>query len=450
MDEILRSVAHSPAHALAAQRPGAIVQVWIDGETRWEHVSGCADVDSGELLTKNTTVPLASLSKQFVGMATALCVESGLLRLDDPLEKYVPGCCPGGAVVRLRHLLHHTSGIRDYVTLLRLAGLGGRRSTGLQLLELIRRQPRLNFAPGTEFCYSSSGYLLLSLAVERATRVAFRDFCRRQIFAPLSMSSSAILATPALPAAKGHLGADADFARSPEQPSRNAAVVYSTARDMKHWNDNWSDPQLGSEPDRLICFCQRPGRTDGGTEVAYAAGWYCGNRNGHRVLFHRGQHAGYDGFYYRVPDLRISVLVLSNYRWPDAHLLGLRLVDRVMIGTADPPGARRSRPSPINDGTSSVENAVQSAPTRRECEMCCGEYYCEEIDTVYRVVREGNGLVLVGGSDSPREHLLKVGPNLWMLPSRLVRFVTAERGNIVGLVVETPLVRDLSFSRQAR
>ena len=169
--------------------PGCAVGVVRDGQLAFAKGYGMADLEHDTPITPSTRFYIASLSKQFTAMSIVLLAQEGRLSLDDWVRRWVPQVPSFGAPITLRQLLHHTSGLRDYFTLLALSGWP---SDGLltepQFIDLVSRQKNLNFTPGDEFLYSNTGYALLAMVVERASGQSLRDYAADHIFKPLGMT----------------------------------------------------------------------------------------------------------------------------------------------------------------------------------------------------------------------------------------------------------------------
>ena len=169
--------------------PGCAVGVVRDGQLAFAKGYGMADLEHDTPITPSTRFYIASLSKQFTAMSIVLLAQEGRLSLDDWVRRWVPQVPSFGAPITLRQLLHHTSGLRDYFTLLALSGWP---SDGLltepQFVDLVSRQKNLNFTPGDEFLYSNTGYALLAMVVERASGQSLRDYAADHIFKPLGMA----------------------------------------------------------------------------------------------------------------------------------------------------------------------------------------------------------------------------------------------------------------------
>ena len=153
--------------------PGAAVAVVRDGKIVFQNAYGMADLERGVALTPQSAFEIGSISKQFTAMCVLLLEHDGKLALDDDIRVTIPEMPTYEEAITLRHLLHHTSGIRDIETLVPLAGLPWvNYQSPAEQLELIARQKALNFSPNSRFLYSNSGYVLLALVVERVSEVA--------------------------------------------------------------------------------------------------------------------------------------------------------------------------------------------------------------------------------------------------------------------------------------
>src|SRR5271168_1739825 len=172
--------------------PGCALSVIKDGQIIYKHGYGMADLDHDIPITPETVFHVASISKQFTAAAILLLAEDGKLSLDDDVHKYITELPDFGVRITLRHLLHHTSGLRDQWELLGLAGW--RYSLDLitddDVLELMSRQKELNFKPGDKYVYCNTGFTLLAQIVKRVSGESLREFTVNRIFKPLDMKST--------------------------------------------------------------------------------------------------------------------------------------------------------------------------------------------------------------------------------------------------------------------
>src|SRR5690606_25352581 len=161
-----------------------------DGHDVLSRAYGMADLEHDIRNSPGTIFEAGSVSKQFTAAAILLLVEDGVLSLDDDVRKYVPELPDYGHTITLRHLLTHTSGLRDWGAVAAIAGWGRnvRTHTHDHVVDILSRQRALNFTPGAEYSYSNSGYNLLAVIVDRTSGMSFADFSRTRIFEPLGMT----------------------------------------------------------------------------------------------------------------------------------------------------------------------------------------------------------------------------------------------------------------------
>lgn len=177
--------------------PGAAVAVVRTGEPTFLGAFGMADLELETPVTPSTRFPIASVSKQFTGACLALAIEAGLLAADDHLREFIPELADFADPITLEHLIRHTSGLRDVVQLLPLAGWRDWDvTTHTDALELILGQREGNFAPGSSWSYSNTGYVLLAEVLQRVTGRSFRALASDWIFEPLRMDATHVQDDP--------------------------------------------------------------------------------------------------------------------------------------------------------------------------------------------------------------------------------------------------------------
>jgi CubicO group peptidase (beta-lactamase class C family) len=182
LDELLKSWDRSDA-------PGIAVAVVRDGDVVYRRGFGLANLEHDVPIRPDSVFYLASVSKQFAAAATLIAAEEGKLSLDDSVRKYITELPDYAQPITIRHLINHTSGLRDYLWIMAWAGIPLENVYSEdELVTLIARQKRLNFAPGDDYSYSNSGYFLLSQAIKRATQRSLRQYAEDKIFKPLKMT----------------------------------------------------------------------------------------------------------------------------------------------------------------------------------------------------------------------------------------------------------------------
>ena len=173
-----------------ATTPGCAVGVSLQGRSVLEKAYGMADLEHDVPNTPDTIFEAGSVSKQFTAAAVLLLARDGKLSLDDQVRKYIPELPDYGAPLTIRHMLNHTSGLRDWGSVAGIAGWprGTRVHTHAHVLDIVSRQRSLNFPSGTRYSYSNTGYNLAAIIVSRVSGQSFAEFTRARIFEPLGMT----------------------------------------------------------------------------------------------------------------------------------------------------------------------------------------------------------------------------------------------------------------------
>jgi CubicO group peptidase (beta-lactamase class C family) len=302
--------------------PGCAVGVIQKGALVYSRGYGEADLFRRMRNTPETAFYLASLSKQFTAMSVVLLAQEGKLALTDDVRRWVPEVPKLGAITLL-DLLQHTSGLRDYFTLL---GINGWRSNELlterELLDLVSRQKALNFPAGEEFLYSNTGYALLSVVVRRASGQTLRDFAADRIFKPLGMTNTQFRddhTSRIEGEAIGYLPQNGRYSVSiPQLDVVGDGGVFSTVGDLARWDGNLDSGIVGGKDGVKLLLTA--GTLRDGRSTGYALGLNIGSFNGSRLVSHSGSYGGYHATYLRFPDDRMSVIALCNVATSSSQL----------------------------------------------------------------------------------------------------------------------------------
>lgn len=315
-------------HVLAVLRAGEIEQL---------EVTGLANTDTGEPLAAGSLFYVGSLAKQFVAACARLLADDGALDLDAPVATYVEGLPGWGRDVKIRHLVHHTSGLadRNYADFpgVPIDGVPARDSDNA--IEEIRKIEAPATAPGSRYRYANRGYHLLGYAITRAAGESIASFARRRLFDPLSLTQSFFRDAPSdLPghAARGHFEA-VDGATYVE-PARFHAVgaggLWTNVADLARWDAAFYDESTVAP--RLTVR----GVLDDGTPIHYAWGLSVRTHRGQPIHSHGGSFPGWNAKMIRFPAQRTTVLVLANHEELDVSALALDTADAVLAGVLDP------------------------------------------------------------------------------------------------------------------
>ncbi len=311
--------------------PGCSLGVMENGKMIYAKGYGLADLEWNIPNSPSTVFDIGSTSKQFTAASIVLLEEQGKLSLDDNIAKYLPEMPAYAQDISIRELLYHTSGIRDYLTLMQLAGVNfDGVTTDDDALSLIARQKALNFTPGSEFLYSNSGFFLLSIIVKHVTGKNLAEFEQKNIFDPLDMKHTLVLdnhtriiprrATGYAPKKEG--GFQRDMSGF-EQTGDGA--VQTTVEDLLRWDDNFCHPTIGGE--RMIHELLTPGVLNSGKKIDYALGLMVGKYRGLPTVSHGGAWAGYRAEMLRFPAQHFSVACLCNVANANPSALARKVAD---------------------------------------------------------------------------------------------------------------------------
>ena len=320
--------------------PGCAMAVYRDGEIAYEHGYGEASLELGVPITPRTVFDIGSTSKQFTAFSILLLERDGKLSLDDDVRKYVPELQPMPRPVTLRHLMLHTSGLRDYLTLWALAGMKTENwTTQAEAVQLVARQKQPNFPAGDEWLYSNTGYLLLGETVKRVSGKSLPEFAAERIFRPLGMDHTFYLDdhTRVVPGkAEGYVprrGGGFSVELSDFEQTGDGAVQTSV-EDLLLWDRNFYQPKVGDQA--LLEKAQTVGILNDGKKLDYAAGLMIGTYRGLPTVRHGGSWAGYRADLLRFPGVRTSVACLCNLGTANPSALADRVADVVLASRLQP------------------------------------------------------------------------------------------------------------------
>lgn len=295
--------------------PGVALAIIQDGRILYERGYGMANLEYNIPITPSTVFRIGSTSKQFTAAAIAMLALEGKISLDDDIRKYIPEIPAYGKPITIQHLIHHTSGLRDYTMLLPLAGYrpDGDCPPVEETIEILSRQKNLNFLPGEKFSYSNSGYFLLAVIVERVTGKSLDEFARERIFGPLGMKNTHFHDdhTKLVPhRADGYSPTKNGFRLDMSNWNHvGDGGLFTTVEDLFLWDQAFYNHQLGRE---LIDLLQTPGRLDNGQELDYAFGLVIGEYRGLKTVGHGGSWVGFRSAILRFPEQKFSVICLAN------------------------------------------------------------------------------------------------------------------------------------------
>jgi CubicO group peptidase (beta-lactamase class C family) len=368
-----------------AATPGCAVAVSQHGKLVVNRAYGSADLERDVSLSPSSIFDIGSVRKQFVAAAVLLLVEEGRLSLSDDVRKHFPELPDYGHKITVNHLLTHTSGLRDWTGLLPLAG------GNADVLTLILRQRGLNFAPGEEWAYSNSGYVLLTELVARTSGMSFADFTRKRLFEPLGMKATTsradlrdVIKNRALAYAKEDNSWKLGMLIGNERGSGGGAVL-STAADLVIWNDALTDKRLGAFVTEKL---QEQATLNNGRKLSYARGLRLDSYRGGPLVSHSGGAAGYSSWLGRLPAHGLSIAVLCNSDVTSASALAGRVGDQ-FLNAAGAGTAEARAPTQVTEGTGVTGVDLSSK---------AGLFFGERTGEPLRLIVNNGRLSIAGGT----------------------------------------------------
>lgn len=311
--------------------PGGSVGVIKDGKLIFSKGYGMANLDYNIANGSETVFKIASTSKQFTAASIIILAQQGKLSLNDKLSTYFPQFPSYANEITIQHLLNHTSGIRDYLILARLSGLGANDYYTDETVEkLLKSQQELNFNPGEEFLYSNSGYWILGQIVKKVSGETLAAFAKRNIFDPLGMKNSRFhdnyaevvknRATGYRPNRKGGF-----FQYMTTLNMVGDGGLITTINDLAKWDASFYDTSVFDKDfwKQMLCL----GTLNNGEKTAYASGLATRNYKGLEVIHHSGSFVGYRTQFIRFPEAKFSVIVLANRTDTDPSKMAYKIAD---------------------------------------------------------------------------------------------------------------------------
>ncbi len=430
--------------------PGAAVAVTRDGEVIYKHGYGMANLEYDIPITTSTIFDIASVSKQFAAFAIVTLSHQGKLSIDDDIRIHLPDVPDFGHTITIRHLLHHTSGLRDWVQSLVIAGdLMDDVISFKHILKMARHQKALNFEPGAAYLYSNTGYNLLAEIVETVTGDSFREWTDTHIFKPLGMTNShfhddyeMILKNRAYSYQAVENGGFKHAVNN--TTALGSSSLYSTVEDLAKWILNFDHTRIGEQT--VIKQMHERGVLNNGEQINYALGLNIGEYRGLQTVGHSGSWRGFRSHLIRFPDQKFGVVILCNLDTFNPLGLAEKVADIYLADVLGPKEVSESEKT-----TESAEETESEPLTPEKLVEFEGDYYTEELDTTYTIRARGDGLVA-----QHRRHddilLTYAGDHFlgdaWFFPE--IHFTRDDTGRVRGFRLTGNRVRNLYFEKKTR
>jgi CubicO group peptidase (beta-lactamase class C family) len=445
--------------------PGCAVGVGRDGKTLLSRGYGMANLETGTPITAETIFESGSVAKQFTATAVVLLAMDGKLDLSDDVRKYIPELPQYDKPVTIRHLLTHTSGLREWSSLVATAGWprGNRAHTQADLLDVVFRQKALNYPVGQYYSYTNSGYALAQTLVERVSGKSFQEFTRERIFKPLGMAHTQWRDdfTRLVPGRAQAYSREADgwHLAMPFEDVVGPGGMLTTVGDWLIWNEALAKSSLRAGwADSLT----RRMRLNSGREITYALGIVVSDYRGVKEISHSGSTGGYSTYLARYPDHgNLSIAVLCNSAQGAAGTYTHQIADKLI---ADFPPVATQQGGPVdaaafarvhgiyrNERTHAAIEINGSAASRFRA-LADGSYLVGGARWIFADAANGSERrAKVVQADGDTVIGLYMGPRFWS-PTRqqLQALEGAYRSEELGVTMQVKLVGDsLTYSNRA-
>lgn len=303
--------------AVSENSPGYALMIIKNNQVLLSKGYGLRNIEKHEKINPNSSFYLASLSKQFTGMAYGILLERGMIDLEDYVTKYIPDFPVYGKEIKIKHLLSHTSGLPDYYSFI---GEDISEFSNKDVYKIITERDSLLFPPGESYSYSNSGYVLLSILLEKITGEKFSDFMRENIFEPLDMENT-LVHDESKPGIKNKAvgysqDASGNFIINDYNLSTTGAGgIFSTLNDLFKWDEALYTEKLvkKSTMEKMLT----PFKLNNGESSNYGFGWMIrefkeGKNEGKTYYVHTGSLKGFRNIIIRYPEESLTLVCLSN------------------------------------------------------------------------------------------------------------------------------------------
>lgn len=481
--------------------PGCAVAIIKNEKPVFKKGYGMANLEYNVPITPSSIFHIASESKQYVAFCMLLLEQQGKLSIDDDIRKYLDYVPDFGKKITIRHLIHHTGGLRDQWQLLANAGWQlDDVITQEHIIKLVSKQKALNFEPGEEQLYCNTGYTLMAEIVKKASGLSLREYTDKYIFQPLEMSNThfhdnyrEIVPNRTYSYSPG--GSNGYSHSVLSYSTVGATSLFTTVEDEAKWLMNYEHGKVGGKD--LLQRMYSQGILNNGKKITYAFAINMGEYNGWKEIGHGGGDAGFRTYATRFPEQQLGIIIFSNlssfnsygmaklvgrYVSPRGGMLNLswnngNLVNRqagqTAGGTEWKLAVKENNKYQLNDGpflkfetsssTDSVTRVVFENPNgfteysrqpvivlkKEEAAAYAGTYYNEETEAAYTVMVKNGDLILQHRKFADAK-LSVIGPDQFSCPNwwmSNLKFIRDKKGVISGFEVNGGRVLHLFYGK---
>ena len=374
------------AHLSQTHRPGFAIGVIQKGQVLINKGYGVANVEHNIPFTGESVSDIGSVAKHITAMGILTLADQGKLSLEDPIHKHLPELAHFDSSLTVRHLITHTSGMPDVYALVALRGWrGGDLMDQNYALRFMKGYEALDFAPGDQYMYSNTAYMLLAEIISRLGNMEFEAWMRQNLFKPLNMGNTFVMDKQGeiypMMAESYAKGEDGDYYRVFDNSTlQGAGGIYSTITDMLAWLDNFRTAKVPA----VKKLTQRMVLNNGDT-LNYALGVNVDTYRGLNRISHSGSSAGYRTKMFYYPESETGIIIKSNT--PELNYDQLSNIENMVLESLfeDLPELPEE----------SVDEDEASAPgPQREWEQYDGKYLCRELDLIWNIKSGSKGLII--------------------------------------------------------
>ena len=305
--------------------PGAAVAVWRNGRTIFSNAYGVANLTYDIPFEVDTRTNIGSTSKQFTAFAIMLQAARDQLSLDDDIRVHIPELPEFEETITVRHLITHTSGLREFLNLLRMSGRRLDHGDYIgrdELIEIVKRQPALQNAPGAEWNYNNTAFGLAAVIVERTSGQDFHEFMADNVFGPLGMTRTMVRPTPEHIVKQRSVGYTPSGDGFVEIGDLGGAVgagsIYTTVEDLQTWAENYASPRIGSA--EIVEEMMTSYVLTDGEETGYGYGLSVDTQGGLKRVHHGGSDVAHRSMIAYYPEINAGITVQSNHAEFDSSI----------------------------------------------------------------------------------------------------------------------------------
>jgi len=312
--QIAASVDQFVSQFIMGTEPGGAVIVLKDGKVIFRKAYGMASLELGIKMEPEMIFAIGSLTKQFTAVAAMRLAEKGRLSLTDYVGKYFPDF-PGSEGIQIRHLLTHSSGIKDYIP---LPGFSSRMREDLSnddVLEVVRKEP-LEFPPGEKFSYSNTNFALVGAIIEKVSGQRYEQVLRESILNPLGLNHTEVITNTKVISGlvNGYELTDGQIRKAGMMSYsylHAAGGICTNIDDLAKWNNAVFGGQVISRAS--LDGCLTPNKLNNGQSSGMGMGWFVDTLYGQPYLYHGGGIYGFVNHTLFLPKENLYVAVLRNF-----------------------------------------------------------------------------------------------------------------------------------------